>query len=135
MKNSKTLSVMCLLLLGAIIGLGCGGGSNGQRSKVSLSGKVTYDGKPVSKGRIEFEPDAKEGNKGPVVEVEIRDGAYQAPASQGPISGPHIIRIHGYTGEATATDPNGTPLFPVFTNTLDIPASRLEFNFNVPATR
>jgi hypothetical protein len=133
--NSRHRSVLFILSVSVGVLWGCGSKTPDGKPKISLSGKVTHGGKPIPRGRIEFEPDTEKGNTGPLVTVTIRDGEYSAPAAQGPIGGPHKIRIYGFDGQATATDPDGSPLFPVFSNTLDLPPNKLVFYFDVPATQ
>lgn len=136
MLNSKValFHTSCLLMF---CSLGCGSGSgtdvqSGPPTPVSMSGTVTYDRTPVPKGRIEFEPDASQGNQGTAVSVEIVDGKYQASADQRPISGPTVVRIFGYDGNTTADAPDGSELFPPYTTSLDLPRDKLVFYFNVP---
>jgi hypothetical protein len=62
-----------------IITFGCGSSSETMR----VSGKVTYDGKPIETGSIVFVP-ISDGTA-PGAGGSITDGAYDIPASSGPL--------------------------------------------------
>lgn len=113
----------------------CQKSSETTKAPVAISGRVDHAGTPVPKGRIEFEPDKKEGNSGSTVTIPIEGGLYSSPAGQGPLKGAHIIRIYGFDGVSQSNAPDGRPLFPVYSNTLDIPAGKLIFNFDVPTSK
>jgi len=59
--------VAVLTLSAFLLGLtaGCGGG----RGSVSVSGKVTYDGKPLTVGSVSYHPDASKANTGKAILV------------------------------------------------------------------
>lgn len=107
-------------------------------TRYEVSGTVQYQGKPVPAGRIIFTPDAAQGNQGPQGVAIIKDGRYSTAAgSRGTVGGPHQVRIAGYDGapvqgeEFMMTD--GTPLFPEYTTTADLPREAAEVDFDVPA--
>lgn len=64
-----------------IMACGCGSGPKTLR----VSGKVTYDGKPLENGSIVFVPVADD--KAPGAGGPIMDGVYDIPASSGPLQG------------------------------------------------
>lgn len=73
----------------ALIALvGCGGGP----ARKAVSGKVTFDGKPVGTGQIAFEP----VSGGRLGIAQIVDGAYLMPSQQGPTAGNYVVRITGH---------------------------------------
>ncbi|WP_422931753.1 hypothetical protein [Singulisphaera sp. PoT] len=79
---------------------GCGDGDGLKREAVS--GKVTYAGKPVEKGSIQFQPqdaDQKAGAWG-----EIVDGAYSIAASTGPVAGDYTVAIYSASSQSAAAD-------------------------------
>jgi hypothetical protein len=102
-----------------------------------LSGTVTYDGKPVPKGFINFNP--AEGNSGPASGAPIVDGKYETPKGKGIIGGPHIVIITGSDGipyeESGETVEGGKQLFPRYQTTVDFPKEDGEKNFEVPKTQ
>ena len=129
-RGARGLAVAMLLAAA-----GCGPAVGAGRQFVS--GRVTFGGQPVPRGRIEFEPDAARGNSGPVGVAEIIDGRYQTSRRFGAVSGPQVVRITGSDGVPRAlaegwTDPNGTPLFEEHLETIDVSGARASFDFDVP---
>ena len=73
---------------------GCGGGGP---TRYELSGKATFEGKPIPHGRIVFEPDASKKNAGPQGFANIKDGQFDtSDGGQGHIGGDHLIRVEGF---------------------------------------
>jgi len=111
--------------------MGCG---DGDVRNVHLSGKVTYDGKPVPHGVIVFTPDAKAGNTGPQGTAVIENGEYDTKANgKGVIGGAYDVMI---TGTATKPDPNDTEtevkaLFPPFKTKKTLPEETGTLDFTV----
>jgi len=88
MRNNGMVVCVCGLIV--LVGLaGCGKSEGIER--VTVQGKVTFDGKPVEKGIIAFLPSGE--TKGPSAGVEIKDGQYNIPKETGPTPGPHRIEI------------------------------------------
>ena len=81
--------------------LGCGGASD-DLPRQSVSGTVTFDGQPLSQGRIQFEPASAEA-KIPAG-GEITDGRYSIPRDQGPTSGDYRIMITSSVARTPAGD-------------------------------
>jgi hypothetical protein len=78
------LALAVCLVAALAMASGCGG-----KNTATVSGNVTYDGKPIDKGSVSFIP--KDG-AGPVSAGEIIDGAYRA-ANVTP--GTKIVKIIG----------------------------------------
>jgi len=97
-----------VLLAALVLALaGCGG------HKVHVWGEVSYDGKPVASGTIEFVP--VDGTRGPSTGGMIVDGRYDVPAKVGPLPGGVYqveIRAMRPTGETMPDpmNPNGPPI-------------------------
>ena len=99
-----TTRTRCLLLTGALLAMlltGCGGGP--RLGKVS--GRVTFNGKPVPTGTIMFYPDA-----GPAAVGAIGpDGTYTLTTikpGDGAVVGSHRVTIHATTvGPGSLVDP------------------------------
>lgn len=127
--SSGLLLLAILLLLG---GMGCGGDSKEFR----VTGNVTFDGKPVPKGFITFEPDASKGNTGPGGGAEIRSGSFATTRGKGISGGAYVVKIVGYDGVATTQSgeelPDGRPLFPTYTTKVDFPKESTTKDFAVP---
>lgn len=75
--------------------MGCGGPSGPQR--VSVSGKIVVDNKPLAGGSISFLP--AEGHRGPAANGIVMNGRYQISATEGPTAGPHVATIHLIPGK------------------------------------
>jgi hypothetical protein len=122
------------LLMGLIVlGLGCGQGDGPQRFEVS--GKVTYNGQPVPKGFITFEPDAEKGNGGPGGGADIVDGSFRTAAGKGVVGGPYLVKIVGYDGVAATVSgeelPEGSPLFVPYETRIEFPKQKTQQDFDV----
>ncbi|MCS7238778.1 MAG: DUF1416 domain-containing protein [Thermoguttaceae bacterium] len=79
---------LCFLVIGFVILAqltGCGGKEGG----VTVSGKVTFDGKPVPQGYVTLAP---ADGKGPSAGGEIRDGQFTI---RGVLPGEKIVSVTG----------------------------------------
>lgn len=126
-----------ILFCSLLVAVSAGCGSSKDPRQYHVWGTVTYQGKPLPAGSITFEPDASKGNKGPAVSVKIKDGKYDTRREGvGHIGGPHVVRIVGLSGEGSSDEffPEGTPLFPEWRTTVDLPKAGSEQDFEVPAT-
>jgi hypothetical protein len=119
--------VVCLLT-------GCG--DSGRH----VSGKVTFNGKPVPAGTIYLIPDSSKGNEGPTGYATIQNGEYDtADDGKGVGGGPVIVGIEGFNPEAMAEPEEGDTsgeetvqsLFPYYETTAEIPDDA-ELNVDVP---
>jgi hypothetical protein len=100
-----------------------------------VSGTVTFAGKPVETGRIEFVPDASQGNNGPPGHTVITRGTFDtSKKGQGHVGGPMVIRIDGF--EVNPDNPKlfGNPLFLGYEIKLDMPKETSEKTLDVPAS-
>ncbi|WP_165249556.1 hypothetical protein [Paludisphaera soli] len=95
----ETRRAAAWLAVALLAGGGCGGGDGLPREAVS--GKVTFGGKPLDRGAIQFLP-RQAGQEGgawaPVV-----DGAYSIAAADGPIAGEYAVSITSAPGEGEAS--------------------------------
>jgi hypothetical protein len=87
---------------------GCGGPQGTER--VAVSGKVQFDGKPLSTGRITFIPQGK----GAAVSGQITDGAFTIAKEQGPAPGKCRVEIMSSqeTGKKGPTGPEVKQIIP-----------------------
>lgn len=116
---------------------GCGDGG------FNLSGKVTFNGKPIPAGKIYFTPDSSQGNDGPTGYATIANGQYDTSAegSKPVAGGPMIIGIEGFDPaakvEAQRGDTSGEvivkALFPYYETKKDLPKDSTTVDFDVPA--
>ncbi|NQV26494.1 MAG: hypothetical protein HQ518_19225 [Rhodopirellula sp.] len=127
-KNSRR-SVLILAALAPLFLLvisGCGGSVDEGRTRFNISGTVTYDGKPVPKGTIYFNP--AEGNVGPQGFAAIVNGKYNTSSEgKGTVGGHHTARIEG-------TDTAGLPIFVPQFEDIDLPKTATTHSFEVPAS-
>ena len=83
---------------------GCGSGT-----KSPVSGTVTFDGKPLASGAIQFIPD--DLSKGRSEGAVIKDGSYKIPADHGLEPGSYSVSITSSKPAAQAVDMPGKPQF------------------------
>jgi hypothetical protein len=89
-----------LFLVALAIATGC----NRRPAAVGLQGIITFDGRPIERGKIDFVP--VDNTPGASVLATIDDGKYDVPTHWGPLcDGVYLVRIVAYrkTGK---TEPN-----------------------------
>jgi hypothetical protein len=89
MKRAFVFAVVCGMLVG------CGS----QPKRVALEGKVTYEGKPVARGTLFFNPDAARGNKGVFGVAEISNGEYHTNPDYGLTPGPVLVTVQVFDAQ------------------------------------
>jgi len=79
------------VLVAALAATGCGepGGSG-----VAVSGRVTFDGKPVEEGTVTLAPVGDP--EAAVVSASIKDGAFRTTRADGPRPGKHRVEIRAF---------------------------------------
>ncbi len=100
-----------------------------------MSGSITFDGQPIPKGTVLFQPDESKGCTGSAGIALIRDGKYDTAAEGGTgvVGGPHLVRIVGLDGKPIdSMSPDGIPLFPDYTTTVELPKANSTQDFAVP---
>jgi hypothetical protein len=118
-----------LMATASVLFAGCGGSK-----RYEVSGRVTYDGRPLPAGVIYFDPDVTRRNDGPQGYAIIKDGAYSTAAKggRGVAGGPYVVRIEGFDGKPGAELPLGKSLFTGYQERRDLPQARSEQDFAVP---
>ncbi len=126
----RIVPVLCLTLML----WSCGGGAPPGPERYHVSGKVTYDGKPVPFGSILFDPDASAKNSGPQGTAEIRDGFYDTSKAggKGTVGGPMIISIMGTTHATLTEGGEGKVIFSGYTEKKDLPKEKTTLDFDIP---
>ena len=125
-----------LCLLAVMIASGCGRSDGPHRYEVS--GRVTYQGKPVPVGTVQFVPDTSKGNSGPATAAVIDQGRYCTRPGKGTVGGPHVVIVAG--SDAIAFDSpegrqlEGMPLFSAYRTHVDLPNESCVQDFDVPVT-
>jgi hypothetical protein len=124
-----------MLLFGGLLlaAQGCG---KSRVERHSLSGQVTYAGKPVPAGLIIFEPDPTKGNRGPQGYAEVLDGRYQTDKlGKGTMTGALIVTISAYPVDDGSGENPGTPPFAPYKTTAQVSKETATLDFDVPARR
>jgi len=89
-SETRGAEVRWIVAVGAALALVAGCGPSDGIARVSVSGKVTLDGKPLPSGQIVFLPE----QTGPSASAAIHDGAYTIGASEGPAAGSHRVEVY-----------------------------------------
>jgi hypothetical protein len=113
--------VGALLVTVLAVSVGCNSSST---EGFHVSGQVTFNGQPVPRGTIIFEPDTSQGNSGTAGYADIVDGAYNtAETGKGTPGGAMVLRINGFDGNAKpeAELPYGQLLFQDFQMPASLP--------------
>jgi hypothetical protein len=109
-------------------GLAVLAGCSQQAKLYRVSGVVTYDGKPIPKGVIHFDPKAD----GPSGFANILDGKYDtSQQGKGVRGGSYEVRVNGFDGKEANEAPFGQGLFPEYTGTKDLPQADSTYDLNV----
>ncbi|WP_417386606.1 hypothetical protein [Gimesia sp.] len=108
-KNSVALFLCAITLTG------CFGGSAEYIERAAVSGSVTFDGKPLPEGSIQFVPDVDSAGKpvrGKMAQALIKDGSYSLSAEEGPAVGNNKVLINATrkTGKFQESDGQKTEI-------------------------
>ncbi|HEX4414240.1 MAG TPA: hypothetical protein VH107_11470, partial [Lacipirellulaceae bacterium] len=103
--------------------------------RVSVRGKVTYDGASVKRGLITFRPAA--GSKGPSAGAAIDDGEFAISADKGPTAGPHDVEVKIASFAIDASKPDqpalalrGNMQFKTLSQHVEVTKGPNDFNFS-----
>lgn len=128
-------AVALFSLVVALGAAGCGGdGAN------RISGKVSFNGKPLPAGKIYFTPDGSKGNTGAAGFADIKDGVYDTGTGRGSVKGAVVVAIEGFDpGQSGAKEKGDTSgettvksLFARYEIKLDVTGTMTK-DFEVPA--
>ena len=117
----------CLLLVGC--------GSRGPTT-YRVQGAVTFDGRPVPGGRIDFVPDFNRGNSAMAGFASIKDGRYDTSTGGiGSAGGPMIVTVTGsLPHSANGEEQGGLATIFEHTFTTDLPQAASTLDVAVPAS-
>lgn len=101
----------------------------------TVSGQITYKGKPLPYGSVIFEPDSKEGNSGAQGFAEVENGTFDtSKKGRGVLGGAYNVYI---SGQAEKGNPEKgvipPPLFRDFQVKINLPKKSTVQNFNIPS--
>ncbi len=131
--SCRTSALVVLLVLSCV--LGCG---KRQSDLYSISGTITYMGKPVPAGIIAFESATKDGEKVTHSRSEIVDGKYSISAKGGHKGGVYAVFINGFDGNAEDTSGEsefGRSLFRTHRHDCELPLSDHIMDIEIPQDR
>ena len=132
MPRSPAKPSLLLIAIACFLNSGCG--ADGPKT-FEVSGTVTFDGKPVPAGRVDFFPDFATGNDGPQGFATIKDGAFDTrKGGQGHAGGAIVIRIEGFDGKSDNPKFPGTPIFVTHQINRELPKEASVQNLEVPAS-
>jgi hypothetical protein len=120
MKTGATKAVFWSLAACSLLGVAC---SSDKRRQIS--GKVTFEGKPVPRGAIYFTPDGTVGGQGVGT---IIDGKYKTKPDFNVELGTNKVTIK-------SIDQSGGSLFPEYNTTVVIDSNSNVLNFEVPSEK
>lgn len=127
-QPTVTRSALAFALLAVSIFAGCGPSD----SAIHFTGAVTYGGKPVPAGMIQFSPDRSQGNNGHGCMAIIKDGRYSTHDGLGTVGGAYVVRVLGFDGIARTDSAEGTPIFKAVDQNFELPMESGEFDIDVP---
>lgn len=115
---------------------GCGGDPG-----YHISGKATFDGKPIPQGKIYFSPDNAKGNSGASGYADIKNGEYNtASGGKKHLGGAMLVKIEGFdpteSGPEVPVEASETTikaLFPVYEIKTELTKGSSTKDFDVPA--
>ncbi|MBN9119545.1 MAG: hypothetical protein J0I06_10370 [Planctomycetes bacterium] len=124
----RSFCVVASALAGAALLVGCGEGEK----IYDVSGTITYEGKPIPKGLIFFDPE--KGTPGTQGFANIENGHYDTSVSgkgKGIRGGTYAIRVSGFDGVVGPEAPFGKTLFPEHQFTKELPAQKQTLDYDV----
>ncbi|HZU35131.1 MAG TPA: hypothetical protein VFA18_04440 [Gemmataceae bacterium] len=111
-------------------------GCQGENKLYNVSGTVTYEGKPIPKGLIFFDPDSTKGTIGTQGFANITEGKYDtADHGKGIRGGSYVLRISGFDGKEANEAPFGQALFPEYQEKRDLPKENSKLDLQVPGKK
>jgi len=115
-----------------VLGLAALAGCAREEKLYRVSGAVTYDGKPVAKGLIFFDPQAE----GPQGFANIVGGKYDTgQQGKGVRGGAYNVRVNGFDGKVANEAPFGQALFPEYTGTKYLPNEDSTYDLDISKRR
>lgn len=123
----RSLSLTAVLVA-AVALAGCGD----SEKLYDVSGTITFEGKPIPKGLIFFDPE--KGTPGTQGFANIEQGKYDTSnpgAGKGIRGGKYSVRISGFDGVPAAEAPFGKFLFPEHELKKELPSQKQTFDYDV----
>jgi len=113
-----------LLALISLVAVGCNDGGTDDLPREPISGTVSYDGKPLANGTIQFQPASQA--EGMAAGGMVINGRFDVPRSEGPVPGKYKVQIDSIdeTISVPAPDPPPSPDGDAFPGELKILAPK-----------
>jgi hypothetical protein len=132
------MSILLRILLSVILTVGsiffvtgCGGAKT-----YSLTGHVTFDGKPVPHGTITFLPKTDQTDAGAYAMTVIKEGNYKIEKGKlGLAEGNYSVIITGTNGIAEEFHPQGIPLFIDYRTEFVFSQGIPQFDIEIPTSQ
>ena len=121
-RNVSSLGTIALIVL--VLG-GCGEPGGDDLPREPISGTVSFDGKPLANGTIQFQPASQA--EGMAAGGMVVDGHFEVPRGEGPVPGKYKVQIDSLTGTVSVPVP-GLPASPegdVMPGELKIPPKKM----------
>jgi hypothetical protein len=83
---------------------GCGDGGGDDLPREPISGTVSYDGKPLANGTIQFQPAS--AAEGMAAGGMVVDGRFDVPRKEGPVPGKYMVQIDSIDETVTVPVPD-----------------------------
>lgn len=131
MNRLTRFILICVLMVVLTLAQGCQRGIDGPK-RYECRGTVTFNGEPVKKGSISFEPDSAAGNSGPGSMAQIVNGVYRTEPGKGIVGGAYRVFIVGFDGKSPDGLGDGNPLFSEIRIEQTFPHENCEVNFELP---
>jgi hypothetical protein len=131
---ARSFGPAAALLAGMALVAGCGS----EERLYDVSGTITFDGRPIPKGLVFFDPDPSKGTPGTQGFATIENGRFDTAAGgggRGIRGGAYLIRISGFDGKEAPEAPFGQTLFPEHELTAELPAQDQTFDYDVKKRR
>ncbi len=129
--SMTTRGLACGIVL---IAFGCG---KSGPVRYRVQGNVTFDGRPVTFGRVVFDPDVTKDGRGPQGYAAIENGRFDTNANggKGTSGGPMVVTLDGFEPVGDGLDATAArPLFSGYQQPCDLPQADTEINFDIPAS-
>jgi hypothetical protein len=130
----RSSGMVTLVFAGSVLLAGCSAGEQ----LYDVSGTITFEGKPIPKGLIFFDPDPSAGTPGSQGFANIENGRFDTASpgkGKGIRGGRYVIRISGFDGKEGPEAPFGQFLFPEHELKRELPPEKQTFDYDVKKKR
>jgi hypothetical protein len=115
-----------ILFLVVLLCTGCG---TRRKNGVTLTGAVTFNGRPVPAGQVVFLSEGRITSSGIAV---IKDGVYRTVDGREPVSGPQVVRFQLCDGVRSGMAPYGQLIAPVQEIEVTLAQAETTRDFHLP---